>query len=84
MLVRRMNRHRQNTTGGIRYNMVLSTLHFLPAVKARLLDRFGRAFDALTVNDPRTRFLVSTVFFRTARRICAFTRSKHPVAIHFM
>ena len=79
-----MDAHGQNTTRGIRYDMMFSTLDFLKTVKAGFLGGFGGAFDALTVDDPRTRFRVTTVFFRTRRRTSAFTRSKKPFAIHFI
>ena len=79
-----MNRDSQNTTRCIGYNVVFPAFDFLPAVKARLLGGFRRTLDALTVDNPRAGLFGSTVFFRTARRIWAFTRSKNPVAIHFM
>ena len=79
-----MDPHGQNTTGGIGYDEMFSTLHFLPAVKTRFLGGFGRTLDALAVDDSRARLLGSTVFFRTLRRTSAFTRAKKPFADHFV
>ena len=79
-----MNPNSQNATASVRYNRIFPALDFLKPVKARFLGGFSGAFDALAVDDPRTRFRVTTVFFRTRRRTSAFTRSKKPVAIHFI
>lgn len=79
-----MDAQGQNTTGGVRHNRVLSALHFLKTAKAGFLDGLRYTLDTLAVDDPGTRLLISTVFFRTSRRICAFTRSNKPFAIHFV
>ena len=79
-----MDANLQNATGGIGYNVMFPALNFLKPVKAGFRGGFGGAFDALAVDDPRTRFRVTTVFFRTRRRTSAFTRSKKPFAIHFI